>query len=119
MNLDAALIPESVVKRFPEAFTQEVAASAGVVLKNERSRLSTAFQQEHEADREELMADGKRLVAEEDDLRKQIANLGVFARSEKERLQTRLSEVEGQLTEVRDLIDALDNPTDEDLLSML
>ena len=105
--------------RFPESFTQEVAARAGVVLKTERTRLSAAFQEAHEADRAELMADGKRLCAEEDELRKQLAGLGMFARAEKERIQARLDEVEGQLAEVRDLIDALDNPTDEELLAML
>ncbi|WP_297153668.1 leucine-rich repeat domain-containing protein [uncultured Ellagibacter sp.] len=118
-SLDAASIPDSVVQRFPESFTQEVAARAGVVLKTERTRLSAAFQDAHEVDRAELMADGKRLCAEEDELRKQLAGLGMFARAEKERLQERLDEVEGQLAEVRDLIDALDNPTDEELLAML
>lgn len=118
-SLDAASIPESIVQRFPESFTQEVAARAGVVLKTERTRLSAAFQEAHEADRAELMADGKRLCAEEDELRKQLAGLGMFARAEKERIQARLDELEGQLAEVRDLIDALDNPTDEELLGML
>lgn len=118
-SLDAASIPESIVQRFPESFTQEVAARAGVVLKTERTRLSAAFQEAHEADRAELMADGKHLCAEEDELRKQLAGLGMFARAEKDRIQARLDELEGQLAEVRDLIDALDNPTDEELLAML
>ena len=43
----------------------------------------------------------------------------MFARAEKDRIQVRLDELEGQLAEVRDLIDALDNPTDEELLAML
>ena len=43
----------------------------------------------------------------------------MFARAEKDRIQARLDELEGQLAEVCDLIDALDNPTDEELLAML
>lgn len=118
-SLDPACVPEALVKRFPEAFPQTIAAKCGIVVKEGRSKLEAAFARAHESDREELMEDGRALRERAEAIRTRIDGAGVFARVEKERLRAELADIESQLAEVSELIDALDNPTDADLLTCM
>mgnify|MGYP004523801953 CR=1 FL=1 len=117
--LDPACVPASLIERFPEAFPQAVAAKCGIVVKEGRSRLEAEFARRHEADREELLADGRELRARAKEIRSRIDAAGMFAHAERNRLQTELDDAESRLSEVSELLEALDNPTDADLLSCM
>ena len=118
-SLDPACVPAALVERFPEAFPQAIAAKCGIVVKEGRSRLEAEFARRHEADREELLADGRAFRERARDIRERIDAAGVFAHAERSRLQAELDDVESQLAEVSELIEALDNPIDADLLSCM
>ena len=118
-SLRPECVPAALVERFPEAFPQEIAAKCGIVVKEGRSRLEAEFARRHEADREELLVDGRELRERARAIREKLDAAGVFAHTEKSRLQAELDDVESQLAEVSELIGALDNPTDADLLSCM
>lgn len=118
-SLRSECVPAALVERFPEAFPQEIAAKCGIVVKEGRSRLEAEFARRHEADREELLADGRELRERARVIREKLDAAGMFAHAEKSRLQAELDDVESQLAEVSELIGALDNPTDADLLSCM
>ena len=118
-SLDPECVPAALVERFPEAFPQAIAAKCGIVVKEGRSRLEAEFARRHEVDREELLADGRELRERARTIREKLDGAGMFAHAEKSRLQAELDEVESQLAEVSELVEALDNPTDTDLLSCM
>lgn len=118
-SLSPECVPAALVERFPEAFPQEIAAKCGIVVKEGRSRLEAEFARRHEVDREELLADGRELRERACALRERMEATGVFAHAERNRLQAELDDVESQLVEISELIEALDNPTDADLLSCM
>lgn len=117
--LDPECVPAALVERFPEAFPQTIAAKCGIVVKEDRSRLEAEFAHLHEADREELLADGRALRERAKEIGERIDATGMFAHAERNRLQAELADVEVRLSEVSELIEALDNPTDGELLALL